>query len=38
MMVEEKKVFLKKMWLALMGGQSLELWVDYEVDGFVIRW
>ena len=34
MMVDEKKVFLKKLWLALMRGK---LRVEYEVNGFGIR-
>ena len=40
-----EKVFLKKLWLALMGSKfSLmgrkfsELRVEYEVDGFGIKW
>lgn len=37
-MIEDgKEVFLKKMWLALMGAKFLELRVKYEVDGFGIR-
>ena len=38
MMVDGKKVFLKKLWLALMGGKFSELRVEYEVNGFGIRW
>ena len=38
MMVDRKKVFLKKRWLIFMGGNLLELLVEYEVDGFGIRW
>ena len=38
MMVDVKHVFLKKPWLALMGGKSSELRGEYEVDGFGIRW
>ena len=37
MMVNEKKVFLKKLWLALVGDKFSELRVDYEVNGFGIR-
>ena len=38
MMVNWRKVFLKKSQLALMGGKLLELRVEYEVNGFGIRW
>ena len=31
-------MFLKKLWLALVGGKFLDLQVEYEVDGFRIRW
>ena len=37
MRVDRKKVFLKRPWLALMGGKLLELRIEYEVDGFRIR-
>ena len=30
------KVFLKKLWLAFMGCNSLELQVEYEIDGLGI--
>ena len=33
-----KKSVLKKLWLAWMGGRFLELQVEYEVNGFGIRW
>ena len=38
MMVDGQKVFLKKLWLALMGGNFLELKAEYEFDGFGISW
>ena len=38
MMVDGKKVFLKKLWLALMVGNFLELKAEYEFDGFGISW
>ena len=38
MIVDEKKVFLKKLSLALMEGKFLQLQVEYEVDGFEIWW
>ena len=38
MMVDRKKVFLKKRLLIFMGGNFLELLGEYEVDGFGIRW
>ena len=34
----EKKVFLKKLWLALIGSKFLDLREEYEVDDFRIRW
>ena len=34
----KKKVFLKKLWLALIGGKFSELQVEYEVDDFGIIW
>ena len=37
MMIDGKKVFLK-VWLVLIGGKFSELQVEYEVNGFVIRW
>ena len=36
-MVERKKVFLKKLFLALMGGKFSELRVEYEFNGSGIR-
>ena len=38
MLEDENKAFLKKLWLALMGGKFLEIRVKHEVDGFGIRW
>ena len=38
MMVDEKEVFLEKMWLSLMGGKFSELRVKYEVNDSGIRW
>ena len=38
MMVDGKKVFLKKLWLVLMGSKFSELRAEYEVDGFGIKW
>ena len=37
MMVDGKKVFLKKLFLALMRGKFSELRAEYEVNGFKIR-
>ena len=37
-MVDGNKVFLMNLWLALMGGKILELEVEFEVDGFEIKW
>ena len=34
----EKKEFLKKLLLAVIGDKMLESRVKYEVDGFGIRW
>ena len=38
MMVNGKKMLLKKLWLPLMEERFLELLAEYEVDGFGIRW
>ena len=38
MMVDGRKVFLKKLWLALTGDKVSELRVKYEVNGLGIRW
>ena len=38
MIVDKKKCFLKKLWLALMGDEFLEFRVECDVDGFGIRW
>ena len=38
MMVNDKKVFLKKLWLVLMWGRFSELQVEYEVNDFGIIW
>ena len=38
MMMDGKRVFLKKLWLALLGDKFSELQVKYDVNGLGIRW
>ena len=38
MIVDGKRVFLKKLWLALLGSKFSELRVKYDVNGLGIRW
>ena len=38
MIVDGKRVFLKKLWLALLGSKFSELQVKYDVNGLGIRW
>ena len=38
MMMDGKRVFLKKVWLALLGDKFSELRVKYDVNGLGIRW